>query len=118
MDKWKNNERFPSDEDDIEEIIDGDSDEESEESEQRLIRKLDDELLEYFSEARIISKKPSGKHKKKEKIIYLAGQEVTVQGRKGTIIYGPYDQDGKQMYEIELENNGVICTEDKHIKRD
>ena len=93
-------------------------DEESPESEQRLINKLDDELIEYFSDARIIIKKTLKKNKKKkEKVIYTIGQTVNIGTKKGIIIYGPYEVDGKSMYEIEIDDNGVISVEEKYINR-
>jgi hypothetical protein len=78
---------------------------------------LDPELMEMFSEARIITKKSSKSKKKKEKVIYNCGERVSVKGKKGTIIYGPYEVDNKQMYEIDIDDNGVISAEEKHITK-
>ena len=96
---------------------DFEDDEESEDAD-RLFNKLDDELLEMFSEARIITKRSSKQKKKKEKIVYLMGDNVKVNNRKGIILYGPYEIDNKQMYEIEIENEGVISAEEKHITKE
>lgn len=116
MDKWKDKDNNQETEYE-DNFFESDSDEDSEEDEGRLIKKLDDELLEMFSEARIITKKSSKQKKKKEKIIYTMGDAVKASGRKGSILYGPYEVNGKQMYEIEIDGNGVISVEEKNIEK-
>lgn len=119
MDKWKDkdNDYQENEYSDNSFDSDSDSDEDSEEEEERLITKLDDELIEMFSDARIITKKSFKTKKKKDKIIYITGDAVKANGRKGNILYGPYEVDGKQMYEVEIDGNGVISAEEKNIEK-
>ena len=35
---------------------------------------------------------------------------------EGTIIYGPYESNKKQMYEVELANGDLISIDDKHMR--
>jgi hypothetical protein len=79
---------------------------------------LDDDLIEYFDEAKIIIKKPLNKSKikKKDKGIYSIGQKVKVSNRIGSILYGPYEKNSLIMYEIETDN-GIISIEERCIKK-
>lgn len=90
----------------------------NEEEEKDISKVLDDDLLEYFNDAKIyVSKNGSkSKRKKKEKIIFESGQTVFYKNEKCSVIYGPYERDGKQMYELETESDNIISAEYSSIK--
>lgn len=79
---------------------------------------VDKDIMGYFVDARVTSKRSTTfKKKKKEKITYQVGQAIFLTNKKcnATIVYGPYELDKKQMYEVELDNT-VISVEERHIK--
>lgn len=65
---------------------------------------VDEDLEEYFIEARLIPKKD----KKVKKKTFKFGDKVNVNGKRASIIYGPFDQNGKKVYEVELD--GEVTT--------
>lgn len=81
----------------------------------------DDDLADYFADARIFStKKKTIKAKKRpKKQIYKADEKIIVSMNKeknsGIILFGPYDVNKKQMYQIELDDGSIIEADDKHI---
>jgi hypothetical protein len=88
------------------------------EREGELVKKLDNDLLEYFSDAKVIKKNPKLTKKKKEKIVYEVGQKVKAKNVIGSILYGPYElANGKQMYEVETNDGNVISVEEKHLEK-
>ena len=89
--------------------------EDDELNDNKLANDMDDDLAEYFSDARMMPKKTS--KKKKAKVVYKTGDEVTTKQGKGHIIYGPYEVNKKQMYEIELDSGDLISLDDKHISK-
>ena len=100
---------------DYNEDIDSDD---NEENDSINIATVDKDVMEYFLDGRVASKKSTTfKKKKKDKITYKNGQAVFITNKKcnATIIYGPYELDKKQMYEIEIDNT-VISIEEKYIK--
>lgn len=72
---------------------------------------LDPDLYEFFDDMRLGKSKKKKTSKKKGK--FAIGDNVNVAGTFGTVIYGPYQSDsGKDTYEIETEDNGIITAED------
>ena len=98
-------------------------DEDEEENEEPLEKNVDDDLAGYFADARMFSSKKKlvdTMKKKPKKIVYKADDKVTVTANKtvsnGTIVFGPYEVNKKQMYQVELDNGDLIEMHDKHIK--
>ena len=95
-------------------------DDDFEECEGDISKVLDPELLEYFNDAKVIGSKKTNfskqKKKKKDKVVYESDQKVKFKGKKCTILYGPYDKDNKQFYELETENGNVISAEYSQIE--
>ena len=91
-------------------------DEEDEDISQDL--SIDKDLAGYFSDARVSTKSKSSTNKKKvKKITYKTGTKVLINKKEeGTIIYGPYESNKKQMYEVELANGDLISIDDKHMQ--
>lgn len=113
---------FSQYEEDLNSIIDDFEEEEEEvlelQREGQLVKNLDSDLLEYFSDAKVIKKNPKSTKKKKEKIIYEIGQKVKAKNIEGTILYGPYElPNGKQMYEIETIDGNVISVEERYLEK-
>lgn len=73
---------------------------------------LDPDLREYFDDGRLVKSKKS-KKKRSKKANFVIGDQVEVNNTYGTIIYGPYDSDeGKDTYEIECEDGGIVTAND------
>jgi hypothetical protein len=107
--------------DTLEEIYE-DEDDEVLERDDDIFKVLDPEILEYLNDEKSTPikktiKTSSLKKKKKDKIVYEVDEKVRVKGEKCSIIYGPYEVDGKQMYEIETSQGNVISVEDKFIEK-
>lgn len=116
-DLFNNNDDNQLYEDNVKEPIDifEEDDEEIDDiKEQKMLKNLDSDLVKYFSEARVGSKKKiTNKKSKKEKAIFNVGEKIKVNNIIGSVIYGPYEnKDGKTFYEIET-NDGIISIEDK-----
>lgn len=76
---------------------------------------LDPDLREYFDDGRLLKSKSTRK-KRKKKANFTIGDQVEVNNSYGTIIYGPYDsENGKDMYEIECEDGGMVTAEDDGV---
>ena len=103
--------------------IASEEDEEEETEENISANDVDDDLAGYFADARSFSnkKKPEDQVKKKpKKIIYKAGDLVKIAFNRttkyGTILFGPYEMNKKQMYQIELDDTQELFeTDDKHL---
>lgn len=90
------------------------------EREDNIIKVLDPDLIEYFNEAQVIKKKTFNsktKKSKKDREIYPAGTPVKFQNQQCTVLYGPYDLDGKDMYELETTDGNVISGEYSKIQK-
>jgi len=86
-----------------------DEDEISLEKEEEIIKNLDDDLVKYFGDAKIITKKKlNNNFKKNKKSDFTIGQKVNINGIYGKIIFGPYEINNKLMCEIELENGNIV----------
>ena len=82
----------------------------------KLMKSMDGDLAGYFSDARVFAPKKSAAQKKAKKPQpYKNGEKVIVNGKEGTVVYGPYEVNKKKMYEIELVDGDLISTDDKHI---
>ena len=100
------------------------NDEDNDDSE-KLAETMDNDLAGYFSDARLFSspKKKMGDtiKKKPKKIVYKAGEKIVVSANRaqnvGHILFGPYEANKKQMYQIELETGELVEADDKHIKK-
>lgn len=85
------------------------------------INSIDDDLAGYFSDARIFSSKKNTDNTKKraKKIVYKIDDKIVVSTNKiknnGIVLFGPYNVNNKQMYQIELDNGNIIEIDDKHI---
>lgn len=78
----------------------------------------DGELLGYFNDARIsTSSSTKFKKKKKEKIVFESGQQAIYKNKEITILYGPYENDSKQMYEVQLSDGSVTSLASTSIKQ-
>jgi len=106
------------------ESLDEDEDEDDMlEHDEDIFKILDPDILKYLNDDRSFSKKsfikPSSliKKKKKDKIIYEIGEKIKIKNEKCCIIYGPYEIEGKQMYEIETNAGNIISIEDKFIEK-
>ena len=84
--------------------------------------KIDDDLADYFSDARVGVKSKNKKKKtmKPKKIVFSSGDIVNIKraGKeiKASIIYGPYEVDKKQMYEVEIDGGEIIEIGEKFIQ--
>lgn len=99
--------------------FDDEEDEDEASDEARLMKSIDGDLAGYFSDARMFApKKMTNNMKKKpKKIVYKNGDQVIVANKgNGSIIYGPYEVNKKQMYEVELANGDLISIDDKHLQ--
>lgn len=88
-------------------------DEDEEEDEEKNLKDAidDDEFLKYFDDARmpISAKAPSTTFKKKKpEIIFEQGEKVTYRNKEATIIFGPYEQNYKKFYEIQMIDGRII----------
>ena len=84
---------------------------------------IDEDLAGYFTDARLYSMKTnddSNTKKKPKKIIYKIDDKVIISMNKttskGQILFGPYEVNKKQMYQIELEDGQLIEADDKHLQ--
>lgn len=86
-----------------------------------LAKNIDDDLADYFSDARIFSTKKNNDSTKKraKKIVYKTDDKIIAMINKeknnGIILFGPYEVNKKQMYQIELDSGDIIEADDKHI---
>lgn len=85
--------------------------------------KIDDDLADYFSDARVGVKPKNNKKKKnvkQKRVIFSSGDIVNIkrlgQEFKASIIYGPYEVDKKQMYEVEINGGEIIEIGEKFIQ--
>jgi len=107
----KNDEKNEENEDDNEE------DKISLEKEEKIIKILDDDLLKYFGDAKIITKRKSNNNfKKNKKKDFTIGQKIKINDLHGKILFGPYEINGKLMCEIELENGNIISEDVNNFK--
>ena len=96
---------------------DNDSDEISLEKENEIIKILDDDLIKYFGEAKIINKrKLNNNFKKNKRKDFIVGQKIKINNMSGKILFGPYEIGNKLMYEIELENGNIISEDMSKIE--
>lgn len=80
-------------------------------SDMDFLMSLDPDLREYFDDVRLV--KSTSKSTRKKKANFSIGDQVEVNASYGTIILGPYNSDnGKDTYEIECEDGGMITAED------
>ena len=83
------------------------------------VENIDDDLVEYFSDARVYSNKKNPNKKRNKRIIYKIDDNILVLNNKvknkGIILFGPYDVNKKNMYQIELANGDIIEADEKHI---
>lgn len=89
------------------------------ETENDLSKDVDDDLAEYFSDAHIFSSKKQSNKKRNKRIIYKVDDKIMVLinkiQNKGQILFGPYDINKKQYYQIELADGNIIEADEKHI---
>lgn len=85
---------------------------------------IDEDLAGYFNDARLFSMKAEDENvkKKPKRIIYKIDDKVIISMNKtkvkGQVLFGPYDVNKKQMYQIELEDGQLIEADDKHLQYD
>lgn len=87
-----------------------------------LLQSVDDDLAGYFSDARLFAPKKKmvdTMKKKPKRIIHKAGAKVNATVNKqavtGIILFGPYESNKKQMYQLELDSGEIIEAEEKKI---
>ena len=98
-------------------IEEEDEEEISLEKENEIIKKLDDDLIKYFGEAKIINKrKLNNNFKKNKRKDFIVGQKIKINNMSGKILFGPYEIGNKLMYEIELENGNIISEDMSKIE--
>lgn len=104
--------------DDDEELENNDN-----ESDEKLMKSMDNDLAGYFSDARLFAPKKKlvdTMKKKPKRIIHKAGTKVIAsinrQVVNGTVLFGPYESNKKQMYQIELESGDLAEIDEKKIK--
>ena len=98
-------------------IEEEDEEEISLEKENEIIKKLDDDLIKYFGEAKIINKrKLNNNFKKNKRKDFIVGQKIKINNMSGKILFGPYEIGNKLMYEIELENGNIISEDMNKIE--
>ncbi len=69
----------------------------------------DDDILQCFDDARISTKATIMKpKKKKQEKIFNSGEIVTYRGKNATIVYGPYEKNYKQLYEIQTHDGKIV----------
>lgn len=89
------------------------------EFENDLSKDVDEDLAEYFSDAHIFSSKKQSNKKRNKRIIYKVDDKIIVLvnkiQNKGQILFGPYDINKKQYYQIELADGNIIEADEKHI---
>jgi hypothetical protein len=90
-------------------------------NEDKLKNTIDDEkLLECFSDARMSTKghgSTTMKKKKKDKIIYNIGDKVVYRKKKASVLFGPYEKNYKQIYEIQMEDGTVTSAISTSLKK-
>lgn len=78
----------------------------------KAMKDLDPDLLEIFDDIGLNPKNKKSKSVSK-KSNFAVGDQVSIKGTYGTIIYGPYKSaSNKDTYEIETEDNQLITAED------
>ena len=103
---------------------DEDDEEEGENSENNTLENtMDNDLAGYFSDARLFApkKKMTDTMKKKPKrIFHKAGAQVTATINRQTVnakvLFGPYESNKKQVYQLELDNGDLAEVDEKKIK--
>ena len=101
----------------IDEEDEEDEDEISLEKEKEIIKKLDDDLIKYFGEAKIINKRKfNNNFKKNKRKDFAVGQKIKINNMSGKILFGPYEIGNKLMCEIELENGNIISEDISKIE--
>ena len=85
--------------------------------------KIDDDLVDYFSDARIGRIKTNKKKKnlkQKKKVSFSSGDIVFVKQDgnefKASIIYGPYEVDKKRLYEAEINGGEIVEIDERFIQ--
>lgn len=78
--------------------------------ENKLVEKLDPEILKYFNDARLITKRSKTrlKQKKKKKKSFKINDQVKYKNISAQIIYGPFDNNNVKMYEIETDSGDIL----------
>lgn len=94
-------------------------DNDNKELDKNLSKDVDEDLAEYFSDAHIFSSKKQSNKKRNKRIIYKVDDKIMVLinkvQNKGQILFGPYDVNKKQYYQIELTDGNIIEADEKHI---
>lgn len=87
-----------------------DDTEEEEVDEQADLRKMidDEDIISCLDDARVPTRAPNGKRKRKEKVTFTVGERVVYRKKEATVIYGPYERSAKQMYELQLADGSVV----------
>jgi len=85
--------------------------------------KIDDDLVDYFSDARVGRPKTNKKKKsskQKKKVLFSSGDIVLIKQAgnelKASIIYGPYEVDKKRLYEAEIDSGEIIEIDERFIQ--
>ena len=86
---------------------------EDEEEERDLKCEIDDEeMLQYFDDAKMStsSRAPSTTFKKKKpEITFEQGEKVTYRNKEAVIVFGPYEKNYKKLYEIQMFDGKIIA---------
>ena len=100
-----------------------DDEAESDESNANLMNSMDNDLAGYFSDARLFAPKKKlvdTIKKKPKRVIHKAGVRVTATVNKqsvtGVVLFGPYESNKKQMYQLELDSGEIIEAEEKKLR--
>lgn len=87
-----------------------------------LMKSMDNDLAGYFSDARLFAPKKKlvdTMKKKPKRVIHKAGARINTtinkQNVTGIVLFGPYESNKKQMYQLELDSGEIIEAEEKKI---
>ena len=97
--------------------------EDEEENEDTNVSIDDDDLMSSLSDARI-AKKPAQRNyatnimkKPKLKVQFAAGEQVMYRKKKGMVLFGPYEKNYKQIYELQMEDGTIVSAIANSVKK-
>lgn len=107
----------------INDIFNDDEEDELNESDNKLINAMDNDLAGYFSDARLFAPKKKmvdTMKKKPKRIFHKAEAKVIVSINRQTlnakVLFGPYESNKKQVYQLELDTGELAEIDEKKIK--
>lgn len=81
----------------------------------------DDTIMDSLNDAHISTRKTRAttiKKKKKNEMEFAMGDNVIYRKKQATVIYGPYEKNYKQVYELQVQDGTIVSAISTSIKKD